>query len=138
MRNITSFLLLFGVTLLPFTVTAQSITDLQQLSAEDRRAYFGAMSDDERSAMRDKWRGEFENMSDEDKAALRSKRSENREQNRRLGRERWESMSDEERTAASEKRKDRGKGKKKGKGNKHKGERQGTSPEASGGDQAPE
>ena len=71
MHTIHKFLLVGGLgLLLPFGASAQSITDLEELSPEDRRNYMESMSPEEREGMREKWRSEYENLSDEDKQAF--------------------------------------------------------------------
>ena len=67
-------------------------------------------------APREQWRSEFESLPEEEKQAIRAKRSEKRNENKKLARERWESMSEEERATAREKYKGKGKGKRKGQG----------------------
>jgi len=94
--------------LLPLAASAQSLSDVQAMSKEDRRNYIESMSEDERSAMRDKWRAEYDQLSDEQKAAIRGQRSGNRNGKGRGGdreamQQRWDSMSEEERTAARDK-----------------------------------
>ena len=97
MHTLSRFLLISIVTLaLPATGLAQSLDELRNLTPEDRRSYFQSMSDEERSAMRDKWRDEYENLPEEEKQAIREER-------RQARRERRESMSDQERAAAREK-----------------------------------
>jgi len=137
MQKIRLILLASGLALvMPISGYAQSISDIANLSPEDRRAYMESMSPDERAAMREKWhnerasmsdeeraafkanrRAQWESMSDEERAAIRAKRQENHAKRR----EKWQSMSDEERAAAREKT---GKHKYGGKGNhrRHKGE----------------
>ena len=94
--------------LLPVVAIAQSLSEVQAMSKEDRRSYIESMSDDERSAMRDKWRAEFEQLPEEQKAAIREQRQAkggggNRGRDREAMRQRWETMSEEERAAAKEK-----------------------------------
>ena len=91
----------------PFAASAQSLDEIRNLSREDRKAYMESMSEDERAAMREKWRAEYENLSDEEKQARRMERSANRDARREAMRERWASMSEEERAAAREKRHER-------------------------------
>ena len=111
MHTIHKILLIGGLYLIaPFSASAQSIQDLQAMSPEDKRIYMESMSPDERAAMQEKWRGEFENLSEEEKQVMRQQRSAargDRERNRDRDamRERWESMSDEERAAMKERRK---------------------------------
>jgi hypothetical protein len=64
--------------LLPLGASAQSIDDLESMTPEDRRAYFDAMSPDERRAKREEWRAQ--------------------------AKERWDAMSEEEREAAKDRR----------------------------------
>lgn len=84
--------------LLPIGVTAQSLTDFQQLSPEDRRAYIEAMSPEEREAKRNEWRGQRDAMSDEERQAMRDRHKAERGDRRAQ----WDAMSDEERTAKRE------------------------------------
>lgn len=105
MQTIQKILLISAISLmLPLAASAQTIQDVQAMSPEDRRAYMEAMSDDERAAMREKWRGEFDSMSDEEKQAVREKRRSGHRADRKA---RWDSMSEEERAAAREKRGER-------------------------------
>jgi hypothetical protein len=110
MRTIQKILLTLSLSLLlPLAASAQSIGEFQDLGPEERRAYMESMSDDERTAMREKWRSEFDNLPEEEKQAMRDKRAERRGaegggRDREAMRERRESMSEEERTAAREKR----------------------------------
>lgn len=103
--------------LLPASGFAQSVSDLENLSPEDRRIYMESMSQDERAAMREKWRAERAAMSDEERAAMKQERREKweamseeerdamrakRQEGKAKRREKWESMSEEERAAARE------------------------------------
>lgn len=93
--------LIVGLALAATTAAfAQSLEELQALSPEDRRAYIQAMSTDERSAMREKWRSEFDTLPAEEQQAIR-------EQRRAERRERFESMSDEQRAAVRASRDER-------------------------------
>jgi hypothetical protein len=109
MRTIRNILMAFGLSLLlPLAASAQSLSDVQAMSKEDRRNYIESMSEDERSAMRGKWRAEYDQLSDEQKEAVRGQRSGHRDRNGRGGdreamRQRWDSMSEEERSAAKDK-----------------------------------
>jgi hypothetical protein len=126
--------------LLPVTGYTQSVSDIQDLNPEERRAYMESMSPDERAAMRDKWRAELDAMPEEERRAMRERMAADRpegqrnraamreraarlkrEQIRAQRREHWESMSEEERTAAREKRGKHAKGRHGGAG-KHNGE----------------
>ena len=79
MRTIQEILLVSSLSLLlPFAALAQSISDVQALSPEDRREYMESMSDDERNAMREKWRAEYEQLPDDQKMAIREQRAANR------------------------------------------------------------
>ena len=90
--------------LLPLAVSAQSLSDLKDMSPEDRRAAYENMSDEERTAIRDQRRATYDAMSEEERQAMRKERSAGRDGRDRDARhERWESMSEEERTAAREK-----------------------------------
>ena len=109
MRTIRNILTIISLSLiLPVVASAQSLSDVQAMSKEDRRNYIESMSDDERSAMRDRWRAEFEQLPEEQKAAIREQRQAkggggNRGRDREAMRQRWESMSEEDRAAAKEK-----------------------------------
>lgn len=83
--------------LVPLAASAQSLSDLKEMSHDDRRAAYERMSEEERSAIRDQRRSEYDSMSEEEREAMRKKRAGQRD-------ERWESMSEEERNAAREKR----------------------------------
>ena len=144
MQNLRLILLASGLAfVLPISGYGQSISDIENLSPEDRRAYMESMSPDERAAMREKWAVERAALTDEERAAMRAKRQEiqaerrakwesmseeerdivraKRQEIHAMRREQWESMSDEERAAAREKM-----GKRKHGGNgdrqRHKGE----------------
>lgn len=109
MRVFKSLTCATGLLLLLGSAAAQSVNDLMDLSPEERRAYMQSMSDDERSAMREKWRNEMQNMSEEERQAIRDKRgaaagAAGKRRDRGAMRERWESMSEEERAAAKEQR----------------------------------
>jgi hypothetical protein len=108
MRTIRNILMICSLSLLlPVAASAQSLSEVQAMSKEDRRSYIEAMSEDERSAMRDKWRAEFEQLPEEQKAAIREQRQANGgggNRDRKEMRQRWESMSEEEQAAAREKR----------------------------------
>ena len=84
--------------LMPIGVTAQSLTDFQQPSPEDRRAYIEAMSPEEREAKRNEWRAQRDAMSDEERQAMRDRRRSEGDDRRA----KWDAMSDEERTAKRE------------------------------------
>ncbi|NCF72727.1 MAG: hypothetical protein GWP67_04385 [Gammaproteobacteria bacterium] len=91
--------------LLPFAAYGQSINDLYGMSPEDRRTYMESMSDDERTAMREKWREEYENLPEEEKRAIREQRAasqDGRGRDREAMRQRWDSMSEEERAATKD------------------------------------
>jgi len=93
---------------LPFAASAQSLSEVQSMSKEDRRNYIESMSEDERAAMRDKWRSEYDQLPDEQKAAIQKQRKGNRDgqgrgRDRKAMQQRWDSMSEEERNAAREK-----------------------------------
>jgi hypothetical protein len=104
MRTIRKILMACSL-ILPFAASAQSLSDMQALSEEDRRAYIESMSEDERAAMQGKWRAEFEALPKEQKAAIREQRQghrngEQRGRDREAMRQRWDTMSEEERSAA--------------------------------------
>lgn len=113
MRTIQKILVVSSLSLLlPFAASAQSISDIQALSPEDRRAYMESMSKEERAAKREQWRTEFDALPDEEKQAIRDRRAAQREgrarnRDRDAMRERWDSMSDEERAAARDRRHER-------------------------------
>lgn len=110
MRTIQKILVVSSLSLLlPFAATAQSISDIRAMSPEDRRAYMESMSEEERTAMREQWRAEFDALPDAEKEAIRSQRAAQRDgrdrnRDREAMRQRWESMSDEERAVAKERR----------------------------------
>ena len=108
MQKLRLLLLASGLALLlPVTGYTQSVSDMADLSAEDRRTYMESMSPDERAAMREKWRSEREGLSDEERMALRERMAANRpegagkkrKERHAQRREQWESMSEEERAA---------------------------------------
>ena len=113
MRTIRNILVTASL-MLPLAVAAQSFSDMQALSKEDRRAYIESMSEDERTAMRSKWRAEFDALPDEQRAVIREQRAGNRGAEGRGGKgqrgdreamqSRWDSMSEEERAAMTERR----------------------------------
>ncbi len=94
--------------LLPLGLQAQSLSDVQNLSPEERSAYLDSMSDEERQAKREEWRAERAGMSDEQRAAMReemrtrrdSMSAEDRQARREEMRRRWDSMSEEDRATA--------------------------------------
>jgi hypothetical protein len=110
MRTIRRILIAAGVSLLlPIAASAQSLSEVQAMSKEDRRNYIESMSEDERSAMRSKWRAEFDQLPEEQQAAIRAQRGGNRDGKGRGGdreamQKRWNSMSEEERAAMTERR----------------------------------
>lgn len=110
MHTIQKILLVSSLSLLlPFVASAQSISEIRAMSPEDRRAYMESMSEDERAAKRQQWRGEFDALPEEEKQAIRDQRAERRDgkgqnRDREAMRERWESMSDEERATAKDRR----------------------------------
>jgi len=77
--------------LLPVAAAAQSLSELQDLSPEDRRAYMDAMSPEEREAKRAELKTERDAMTPEQREAMRAER-----------RAQWDSLSDEEREARRE------------------------------------
>ena len=83
--------------LLPVAASAQSLSDLKEMSPEDRRAAYENMSDEERTAILDQRRAEYDSLSEEEQQTMRKDYAAKRE-------ERWDSMSEEEREAAREKR----------------------------------
>ncbi len=106
MRTIHKILMITSL-LLPFAASAQSITDIKNMSPDDRRTYLQSMSDDERSTMMEKWRAEFDSLPEEEQQALRAERADQRgtregKRDREAMRQRWDSMSDEERATAKE------------------------------------
>jgi hypothetical protein len=108
MQKLRLIILASGLALLlPVTGYTQSVSDIQDLSPEERRAYMESMSPDERAAMREKWRAELDAMPEEERRAMRERMAADRpegQRNRAAMRERWESMSEEERAAARLKR----------------------------------
>jgi len=112
MKKFRLMIMMSGLALLlPVTGITQSVTDISELSPDDRRAYMQSMSDEERQAKREQWRAEMDAMPEADRKAMRKKMAANRPQrgsgDRAAMRERWESMSDEERAAAKVQRKER-------------------------------
>ena len=108
MQKLRLLLLASGLALLlPVTGYTQSVSDMAELSPDDRRAYMDSMSPDERAAMREKWRSEREGLSDEERMALRERMVANqpegagkkRKDRHVQRREQWASMSEEERAA---------------------------------------
>jgi hypothetical protein len=125
-RFLTQFLAI-AVMLVPLGLQAQSLSDFQNLTPEERRAYWDSMSEQEHQAKRDQWHAERQAMSDEERAAMReemrARRNSMSEEERQAKREqmrthrdsmsneerqamraemrsRWQGMSDEERAAA--------------------------------------
>lgn len=84
--------------LLPLAATAQSLSDVQELSPDDRRTYMEAMSPEEREAKRAEWKAEHDAMTPEQRVAMRARRDANQAERRA----KWESLSDEEREAKRE------------------------------------
>ncbi len=113
MHTIQKFLLVSSLSLLlPVAASAQSGSDIRAMTPEDRRVFMESMSGDERAAMRDRLRAEYDALPEEEKQAIREQRALRREgrvrhRNRAAMRERWESMSDEERAAAKDRRRAR-------------------------------
>ena len=109
MRVVKSLSVVTGLFLLMGSASAQSVNELMDLSPDERKAYMESMSDDERTAMRQKWHDEMQNMSEEERQAIRDKRGAaagqgGQRRDKEARRERWESMSEEERDAAKEQR----------------------------------
>ena len=77
-----AILIATAVLLLPLGAFAQTLTDIEALSPEDRRAYFQAMSDEERAAKREQLHKEWEALPDEQKQAMREKRNAARDERR--------------------------------------------------------
>ncbi len=112
MKKFRLLIMMSGLALLlPVTGIAQSVSDISELSPEDRRAYMQSMSEDERRAKREEWRAQMQAMPEADRNAMREKMAASRPQrgnrDREAMRERWESMSDEERAAAKAQRQER-------------------------------
>ena len=112
MKKFRLLIMMSGLTLLlPITGIAQSVSDLSELSPEDRRAYMQSMSQEERQAKREQWQAEMQGMPEADRKAMHEKMAANRPErgnrDRAAKRERWESMSDEERAAAKGQRQER-------------------------------
>jgi hypothetical protein len=75
MQKLRLILLASGLALiLPVSGHAQSVSDLENLSPEDRRAYIESMSPDERAAMREKWHSERASMTKAERAAKKAER----------------------------------------------------------------
>ena len=127
-RSFTRFLAIAAL-LVPLGLQAQSLSDFQNMTPDERRSYLDSMSEQERQAKREEWRAERDAMSEEERAAMRDKMRAQREamseEERRAMREqmrsRWEVMSDEERAAA------RNRAHHRHCAGKHKGRRQGSS-----------
>ena len=112
MKKFRLMIMMSGLALLlPVSGIAQSVSDISELSPEDRRAYMQSMSDEESQAKREQWRAEMDAMPEADRKVMREKMAAGRPQrgdgDRAAMRERWESMSDEERAAAKAERKER-------------------------------
>ncbi len=84
--------------LLPLGATAQSLSELQELSPQDRRAYFDAMSPEEREAKRGELKTERDAMSDDERQVMRDRQRASHDKRRAE----WDSLSDEERDARRE------------------------------------
>jgi hypothetical protein len=116
-RFLTQFLAI-AVMLVPLGLQAQSLSDFQNLTPEERRAYWDGMSEQERQAKRDQWHAERQAMSDEERNAMREKMRARRDsmsdEERRAAREQMrvhrDSMSDEQRRAMREERRSRWEG----------------------------
>ena len=107
--------------LLPATGFAQSADDIMEMTPEQRQEYLQGLSGEERKAMGDQRRAEWDAMPEEERNALRERRraqwdamseeerqaARGRMSDRRMGKrgamkENWKSMSEEERAAARE------------------------------------
>ena len=97
------FLVLAALFALPMTAAAQSYEELRAMTPEDRRQYIESMSDDERKAMREQWRAEFDALPEEEKQAIREERKARAKERRAAARARMAEMTPEEREAAREK-----------------------------------
>ena len=72
MQKLRLIILASGLALLlPVTGYTQSVSDIQDLSPEERRAYMESMSPDERAAMREKWRAELDALPEDERRAMR-------------------------------------------------------------------
>ena len=83
---------------LPLGLQAQSLADFHDMTAEQKRAYWDGMSEQERAAKRDEWRSERDAMGAEERAAMHAERMARREEMRT----RWNAMSEEEKQAKRE------------------------------------
>ena len=95
--------LVMAIAILPCSAFAQSIQDIQALSPEDRKAYMQSMSEDERAAMKQKWRAEYAALPAAEQQAMRDQRRANgdrRGKDREAMREQMASLSPEERETA--------------------------------------
>ncbi len=99
-NKILHYVIAIAVLALPFSVSAQPISDRQDTSHEDRRALMEGMSEDERRAKREEWRAGRDSMTDEQRAARHEERRARHEQRRAQ----WEALSEEERRAKREDR----------------------------------
>lgn len=104
MKKMHLVLLLAGLSTMP--AAAQSITEIEALGPDERRAYLESMSAEERQAMREKWRDEYHALPEEERQAIRERMRAQRgdTEKREQRRQRWESMSDEERAALKQRR----------------------------------
>ena len=83
---------------LPLGLQAQSLSEFHDMTPEQKRAYMESLSEQEREAKREQWRGERAAMSDEQRAAMHAERMARREEMR----SHWNAMSEEERQAKRE------------------------------------
>jgi hypothetical protein len=99
MQKLRLIILASGLALLlPVTGYTQSVSDIQDLNPEERRAYMESMSPDERAAMRDKWRAELDAMPEEERRAMRERMAADRpegQRNRAAMRERPEARANQ-------------------------------------------
>lgn len=71
-RSFTQILAIAAM-LVPFGLQAQSLSDLQNMTPEERHTYLDSMSEQERQAKREQMRTRWEGMSDEERAAARNR-----------------------------------------------------------------
>ena len=101
-------ILAIAAMLVPLGLQAQSLSDLQNMTPEERHTYLDSMSEQERQAKREQWRAEREAMSEQERAAMREQMRAQREsmsdEERQAMRDRmrahWDGMSEAERAAA--------------------------------------
>ena len=86
--------------LLPVAGSAQDADPLADMTREQRHEYLQGLSAEERQALRDQRRAQWNAMSEEERREARGRMKNRRDLNRGAMREQWNSMSEEERAAA--------------------------------------